>query len=57
MYWLLSTSVQKKTDLASLITLFPWHGTRWRDKWNVFFSLDDERRTPSGKTNRCLLAS
>src|SRR6266516_1305355 len=32
LYWLLGTSVQKKTDLASSITLIPCHGTRLRDR-------------------------
>ena len=56
MYWLLGTSVQKKTDLAFPIALFPWHGSRWKDKGSLFVSLDGERKTPSSKTNRCLLA-
>ena len=42
-YWLLGTSVQKKTDLACPIALFPWHGTRLRDKGSLFFSLDGAR--------------
>ena len=54
LYWLLGTSVQKKTDLASPIAHFPWHGNQRRDKGNLLFSLNGERKTPSSKTNRCL---
>jgi hypothetical protein len=35
---------------------FPWNRDQLRDKGNVFFSLDNERRTPSSKQNRRLLA-
>jgi hypothetical protein len=36
---------KKEMDVACPITLFPWHGTRWRDKRNLFISLDGERKT------------
>ena len=55
--WLLATSVQKKADLASPIALFPGHGTRWRNKGNLFFSLDGQRETPSGKNTGAFLAA
>jgi hypothetical protein len=32
--------------------LFHWPGTRWRDNGNVFFSLDDQRRTLYNKQYR-----
>jgi len=41
LYWLLGTSVQEKTDLACPITIIPGHGTRLRDKGNLFFSLSE----------------
>lgn len=41
LYWLLGTSFQEKTDLACPITLIPGHGTRLRDKGNLFFSLSE----------------
>jgi len=52
MYGVLVTSIGQKTDFASPIAVFPWHETRRRDKWNRFFSLDDQRKTPSGTANR-----
>jgi hypothetical protein len=52
----LVTSIGQKTDFTSPIAVFLWHGTRRRDKWNRFFSLDGQRKTPSGTTNRSLLA-
>jgi hypothetical protein len=48
LYWLLEKSVQEKMDFAFPISLFTWHGTRWRDKGNLFISLNGERKTPSG---------
>jgi hypothetical protein len=53
LYWLVGTSVGQKADFTSPIAGFPWHRTQWRDKGNLFFSLIDESKTPSGKTNRC----
>jgi hypothetical protein len=41
LYWLLSTSVQEKIDLAYPITIIPGQGTRLRDKGNLFFSLSE----------------
>jgi hypothetical protein len=41
----------KKPDEACAITLFAWHRTPWRNKGNLFFSLDSERKTPSGTNN------
>ena len=56
LYWLLDTSVQKSLTFISLISLFPGHKTRLRNKGNLFFSLESERKHASGKTNRYLRA-
>jgi hypothetical protein len=38
-------------DGTSPVAYSTWHRTPWRDKGNLFFSLDSERKTPSGKNN------
>ncbi len=37
--WLLGTFVRKIANLAYPTSIFPWHGTRLREKGNVFLSL------------------
>ncbi len=49
-YWLLGTSFQEKTDLASPITILPGHGTRLRDKGNLFFSLSERGKLHQART-------
>src|SRR5215469_16614799 len=49
-YWLLGTSVQEKTDLACPITIIPGHGTRLRDKANLFFSLSERGKLHQART-------
>jgi len=44
----------KKPVLMTSSALFPRHGTRWKDKGNLFLSPYGERKTRSGKTSRCL---
>src|SRR5712692_5200227 len=50
LYWLLGTSVQEKTDLACPITIIPGHGTRLRDKGNLFFSLSERGKLHQART-------
>src|ERR1700730_15717063 len=50
LYWLLGTSVQEKTDFACPITLIPGHGTRLRDKGNLFFSLSERGKLHQART-------
>jgi hypothetical protein len=47
---LLGTSVQEKTDLACPITIIPGHGTRLRDKGNLFFSLSERGKLHQART-------
>jgi hypothetical protein len=50
LYWLLGTSFQEKTDLACPITIIPGHGTRLRDKGNLFFSLSERGKLHQART-------
>jgi hypothetical protein len=50
LYWLLGTSVQEKTDLACPITLISGHGTRLRDKGNLFFSQSERGKLHQART-------
>ncbi len=50
LYWLLGTSVQEKTDFACPITLIPGHGTRLRDKGNLFFSQSERGKLKEAST-------